>query len=644
MSLNVLPYPRFRAWTSNNTPLAGGKLYTYEPGTTTPKAVFQDTLLTTPHTNPVVLDANGEALIYTSGKYKYVLDDASDVQVWEEDNIGDDGSPIDGEWVITKAANYASATSFTVSGDVTTDYHKDRPVRAVGAVTGTIYGEIVSSVFSVSATTVTVVWRSGSLSNESVSVSVGILSSDIGSAALNYYPQKSWETGVQNPIYRYGDIRRFGASTSETAANNTTAIQNAHDSSVAADDQFNEVIFPAGQYSVNALTWSPLVTGRAEGKVVLKTGVTSGTWLHISTEHGNWDSVPDQIPYAGNKVFDGYFVFENTAGKGANTATGIWFGDDNATPQNYSAESITLDGIRMSGWDKSMRFGSHAYLITFKNSTFRDNVDCIYLDDTPYIDRLERVAYDNCTFANSTYVLNHVANVGGDLVFNNCSFDYNDYLSANVTSTLILNFTGGCHFEWNSSNTYIAVNGGVVNLSDYYVFYSGGTPPSLLLAGVGANGHLKSFGATFNTPSGNSIFGLSATTAEITCEVSYKQFGGGTSYIDNSGGGKINGYVDSLGTSGYTKHPNGFIEQWGTIPTTAVGINASVTVTVTFPLAFPTACTHATATGQPSGSADFYGLTQRIITGTPLTTTQFAFRNGAAAQNIINATYYAVGY
>ncbi len=67
---------------------------------------------------------------------------------------------------------YASATSWTYAGvDVTTAFHTGRRVRAVGVSTGTIYGRISSSSFSTN-TTVNAVWDSGSLSNETLTISL----------------------------------------------------------------------------------------------------------------------------------------------------------------------------------------------------------------------------------------------------------------------------------------------------------------------------------------------------------------------------------------------------------------------------------------------------------------------------------------
>ena len=67
---------------------------------------------------------------------------------------------------------YVSSTSFKIAGaDVSTVYHVGRRVRAVGSSTGTIYGTISAVAFSTD-TTVTVLWDSGSLSNETLTISI----------------------------------------------------------------------------------------------------------------------------------------------------------------------------------------------------------------------------------------------------------------------------------------------------------------------------------------------------------------------------------------------------------------------------------------------------------------------------------------
>lgn len=67
--------------------LAGGKVYTYEAGTTTNKTTWTDAAKTTPATNPIILDSQGTATIYADGNYKFVVYTSDDVLVDTLDNV-----------------------------------------------------------------------------------------------------------------------------------------------------------------------------------------------------------------------------------------------------------------------------------------------------------------------------------------------------------------------------------------------------------------------------------------------------------------------------------------------------------------------------------------------------------------------------
>jgi len=69
-------------------PLAGGFLYTYAAGTTTPQATYTDSTASTANSNPIVLDSRGEANIWLTGaNYKFKLTDANGTEIWTVDNI-----------------------------------------------------------------------------------------------------------------------------------------------------------------------------------------------------------------------------------------------------------------------------------------------------------------------------------------------------------------------------------------------------------------------------------------------------------------------------------------------------------------------------------------------------------------------------
>ncbi|MGE5650951.1 MAG: hypothetical protein ACM34A_12210 [Bacillota bacterium] len=78
--------------TPSGRPLAGGKLYTYAAGTTTPKATFSDAAGTTKNTNPVILDSRGEALIFWAGSYDILLKDANDNLIYSVQNYVTDAA------------------------------------------------------------------------------------------------------------------------------------------------------------------------------------------------------------------------------------------------------------------------------------------------------------------------------------------------------------------------------------------------------------------------------------------------------------------------------------------------------------------------------------------------------------------------
>lgn len=69
---------------ANSRPLAGGRVTFYSVGTQTLKDTFQDSALTILNTNPIILDARGEAAIYGSGPYRQVLQDASLNLIWDQ--------------------------------------------------------------------------------------------------------------------------------------------------------------------------------------------------------------------------------------------------------------------------------------------------------------------------------------------------------------------------------------------------------------------------------------------------------------------------------------------------------------------------------------------------------------------------------
>lgn len=120
---SLLPVPKARFFSSNGAPLAGGKVYTYVAGTTTPLATYTTFGGTSANTNPVILDANGEANIWLTGaSYKIVLKNSADVTQWTVDNVS--GQPL---------ATYVTLEDYGAVGDGATD---DSNAAALAFATG----------------------------------------------------------------------------------------------------------------------------------------------------------------------------------------------------------------------------------------------------------------------------------------------------------------------------------------------------------------------------------------------------------------------------------------------------------------------------------------------------------------------------
>ena len=92
MALNLSPLggAGWQFFDNNGVPLAGGLLYSYAAGTTTPLATYTTSSGSTANSNPIVLDAAGRPAgeIWLSPvAYKLVLKTSAGVQLWSMDNI-----------------------------------------------------------------------------------------------------------------------------------------------------------------------------------------------------------------------------------------------------------------------------------------------------------------------------------------------------------------------------------------------------------------------------------------------------------------------------------------------------------------------------------------------------------------------------
>jgi microcystin-dependent protein len=92
MAVNLSPIGNgFQFFTILGQPLAGGKIYTYQAGSSTPLATYTDNTGATANANPIVLGTDGrpssEIWLTYGYNYKFILKDANDTTIQTYDNL-----------------------------------------------------------------------------------------------------------------------------------------------------------------------------------------------------------------------------------------------------------------------------------------------------------------------------------------------------------------------------------------------------------------------------------------------------------------------------------------------------------------------------------------------------------------------------
>lgn len=105
----------------DGNPLAGGLLYTYNSGTTTPLATYADFGGNTQNSNPLVLDSGGFAspgLFLQALAYTFSLTDANNIPQWSQDGVVSDQAIQNLKSPTAQVFSTAGSASFTVPTNV----------------------------------------------------------------------------------------------------------------------------------------------------------------------------------------------------------------------------------------------------------------------------------------------------------------------------------------------------------------------------------------------------------------------------------------------------------------------------------------------------------------------------------------------
>jgi hypothetical protein len=251
MSGTRTPNLRFKYTDANGFPLAAGKVYTYAAGSTVPAVTYVDAAQTAQNTNPVILDAAGEAKIFLNfgDGYKFVVKDLNDFTIATEDNvygvvsgsnlaeitalIGSTGTVVtpptgggtttivnNGFWVTLAAPPTwtGSGTSIQVTGDQTTTLAPGTRFKFTTA-SATGYGTVLTSAFTSPNTTITVTQDGIPFDNTATSIaysSISVTNPPLDAAAVRY-----------TPSFTYTDPNTVGFQLNKTSTKNVV-IQNAY--------------------------------------------------------------------------------------------------------------------------------------------------------------------------------------------------------------------------------------------------------------------------------------------------------------------------------------------------------------------------------------------------------------------------------
>jgi hypothetical protein len=204
---------------NNGNVLSGGKIYTYQAGTTTPLATYTSNSESAFHTNPIILDSagrvpsGGEIWLQLGVGYKFVLQTSTNVLIATYDNIPSSAQP--------PAANDADSIM----------YEQGYTVTAGNFVVGKIY-----RIASVGTTDFTLI---GATSN---AIGTHFIATGVGTGTGTAELSQTVETKLRQTV----SVMDFGA-VGDGVADDTLAIQAAINSLPASG---GEVYVPSGDYLV----------------------------------------------------------------------------------------------------------------------------------------------------------------------------------------------------------------------------------------------------------------------------------------------------------------------------------------------------------------------------------------------------------
>lgn len=545
----------------NGDPLAGGKIYTYLAGTTTPAATYTSSLGSTAHSNPIVLDGagrvpTGEIWLTDGITYKFVVEDAASNLIGTYDNL----TGINSNFVaFTNQQEIQTATAGqTVFNLTTMQYQPGTNSLSVFVDGVNQYGPGAQYAY-VETDSDTVTFVTGLHVGASVKFTTSQLNSSgaVDAQQVTYDPPftNSVFTNVEAKLAQTISVKDFGAI-GDGVADDTLAIQNAHNASVS--NNYFGIYFPSGTYKVTStINWSPFVCAYANNRVIITTNIATGNLFHISAEYG----LPTNTPAESSKsTFGGNFLIENT--NDVNTAIALYFG---TTTTNVAkmAWGIDVKSLQINNFYGAIEFGNVSFLVHFYDVGILGNYDTGLManrygicQQSTVTNTGENIQFTGGVFAHLNACIkgnSNPATNGLFISFASVSFDYNTCVIADVSDTQSIYDFWRPHLEWDGASQYFNAKGCIVRVLDANIYVGPGTYASPLLATASNGGEFSIQNAVHNYgTAGGTLMAIADNTSTIQADsipkyVAYKP----TVYINNTAKGNIQYFVQQL-TKSYT--------------------------------------------------------------------------------------------
>lgn len=462
---SMLPAPKFQFFTNAGRLAVGYRVHTYLAGTVnTPKVTYQDADQVNPNTNPIILDARGEASIFWDGAYKVRMETAEGALVWEQDDVGS-GSVTTAN--IIEVINDAGGASVIEYDDITIAEMLDTlKVTSMSAfITGTWDGidDIQVLRFYSTLTGGASFWHHDGTTGGTPTVdTVPTIQAAMLTGRVISADGKGWVLvyrGVRITPYMFGLV-------GDRIADDTIALQNAM---TFADVRGLEFYGGGGNASTN---FNPVNTTATV--TIPSTLKANFAGLRIEPNASMTSGIA--VVVDGNVL--GYK--SNTIGRIDNLWVRRAFVDDHVDPSsNVDGVAITGDSgqssymsfydLRIEGFRDNLQIGgtgATAYILAF----FNPQISCSWRRGVSFTGACENANFHGGFIADSSNELFvgvgiYTAGAGSvDAYFHGTSIDYCDYSVAAAAG--VLGFYG-CHFENNNDNPHMLLTktGGRVGCS-----------------------------------------------------------------------------------------------------------------------------------------------------------------------------------